>query len=147
MATLLLTDDAAAMSLGLQFGGGVCNIVVYSATNSTPGGGHRPNDPTGAAAGSSAILGTLICNSGFGTAAAGVITINNSPVVSTAGPGHAVLGGSATWFRILNENGTGIIDGSITATGGGGDITMPNIVVTAGLPIQLTNVNTLTIGG
>lgn len=52
--------------------------------------------------------------------------------------GTAVATGTAGWFRILDSANNSLIDGSVTATGGGGDITVASTAITTGLTVTLT---------
>lgn len=48
--------------------------------------------------------------------------------------------GTATWFRIVQSDGTThVMDGSVTATGGGGDLTLNSVSVTAGGTVSVTS--------
>lgn len=47
--------------------------------------------------------------------------------------------GTATWFRILDSNNNIIFDGSVTATGGGGDMQLVTTSIVAGQPVQITS--------
>lgn len=46
--------------------------------------------------------------------------------------------GTAGWFRLLDSNDVAILDGSVTATGGGGDCTLSTTSITSGLSVALT---------
>lgn len=55
--------------------------------------------------------------------------------------------GTAGYFRILDSTGTTVgIQGTVTATGGGGDMTLDNPVIASGQTINITSF-TLTAGG
>lgn len=71
--------------------------------------------------------------SSSGTATAAAITQDSS-----------ATGGTIAKFRIKNAAGTDKIIGSVTATGGGGDITLNSVVVSAG---QVVDVTSLTYTG
>lgn len=53
--------------------------------------------------------------------------------------------GTVSWFRILTSANAAVIDGSVTATGGGGDITTPSTSWTATEPLSVSSL-TITAG-
>jgi hypothetical protein len=67
-------------------------------------------------------------------AASGVLTFS----AVTSDP-SANAAGTATWFRILDSDGNFVVDGDVTASGGGGDITMLSTAVLLTQPVQLTS--------
>lgn len=99
--------------------------------------GAQPDTVATAATGT--LLGTLTLNAtAFGAATTA------SPSVATAnaitGDSSADATGTAGWFRAYRSaaNGsTAIIDGSITASGGGGDMIINNVNVVAGGTIAI----------
>lgn len=94
-----------------------------------------------ATAPSGTLLGTLTIAGTFGTASAGVLTFNT--VTSDT---SADASGTAGWFRVMKSDGTtGVLDGSITATGGGGDMTLNTTTVTAGGTLAISS-GTITVG-
>lgn len=97
--------------------------------------GTKPATPETAAS------GTLLCTvpiSGAFTAASGSIT-SADPASATP-----VAAGTAGYFRLKTSGGTAIIDGDITATGGGGDMQLATTALTTGTPVDL-GVPTFTI--
>lgn len=92
---------------------------------------------TVATAASGTLLGTLTCaDPAFGAATVA------SPSVATA---NAVVGdtsadatGTAGWFRVFDSAGTAIADGSVTASGGGGDMQLDSTSIVAGGTIDIT---------
>jgi len=61
----------------------------------------------------------------------------------TTGVGGAANGGTAGYFRVLDTAGTTThIQGTVTATGGGGDMTLDSTSITAG---QAVTINTFTL--
>lgn len=82
------------------------------------------------------ILATLnFANPAFGSAAAGVATAN-----AIASDTNAANTGTAANFRIRNRNNSEVFQGTVTATGGGGDIQLSSVGITAGDTIALTSV-------
>ena len=93
---------------------------------------------TVATAATGTLLGTLTCSDpAFGNASAA------SPSVATASAitsdTNADATGTAGWFRAYDSVGTAVIDGSITATGGGGDMTLDTVSIVAGGTIAITS--------
>lgn len=131
MATRISTAAAAA----------ACNGVVDSLDGGSPGyieirTGSQPATVGTAATGT--LLGTLtLSNPAFGNATTA------SPAVATANAitsdSSADATGTAGWFRAYTSGGTGVIDGSITATGGGGDLTLDSVSIVAGGVIAITS--------
>jgi len=81
------------------------------------------------------LLATFTTNDpAFGSAGTGTANLIVVPAISTTG----VAAGNAGWFRLLDSTAATILDGSITATGGGGDLIMSTITVSVGLTLQLT---------
>jgi hypothetical protein len=81
------------------------------------------------------LLGTLtLSKPAFGAPSAGVAT-----AAAITGDSSADATGTAGWFRAYDSNGAAVIDGSITANGGGGDMTLDNINIVAGGTINVTS--------
>lgn len=81
------------------------------------------------------LLATFTTNDpAFGAASTGTANLVVAPVIATAG----VAPGNAGWFRLLDSTGATVLDGSVTATGGGGDMIMSTVTVSVGLALQLT---------
>lgn len=102
--------------------------------------GTRP--ATGAALSGNTLLGTLTLGSPMAPAAAsGVLTLNSITEDSSADNT-----GTCTWARLVKADGTTFVaDFNVTATGGGGDITMNAVAISAGQLIQAASA-TLTAG-
>lgn len=86
-----------------------------------------------------AATGTLLAafttnDPAFAAAGSGTATLDVTPALSTVG----VAAGDAGWFRIVDSTGATVIDGSVSASGGGGDLIMSTITVSVGLTLQLT---------
>ena|SRR5688572_8308275 len=93
---------------------------------------------TVATAASGTLLGTLtLSDPAFGNATTA------SPSVATASAitsdTNADASGTAGWFRGYDSSNTAIIDGSITATGGGGDMTLDTVTIVAGGTIAVSS--------
>jgi len=81
------------------------------------------------------LLAIFTCNdSAFGPAAGGTATLVVTPALSATG----VAAGNAGWFRVVDSTGATVFDGSVTASGGGGDLIMSTVTVSVGLALNLT---------
>lgn len=129
MATRIPTAarNAAANAIVdlLDAGSGAGIIRIYT--------GSQPASANDAASGT--LLGTLtLTDPAFGNAATGVATA--SAITSDT---SADATGTAGWFRALDSDAATVIDGSITATGGGGDLTLDSVSIVAGGTIAVTS--------
>ena len=100
--------------------GSAATINIYS--------GSKPATPETAAS------GTLLCTvtiSGSFTASGGSITAADPASASPA------ASGTAGYFRLATSGGTAILDGTVTATGGGGDMQLGSTTITTGVPVDL----------
>ncbi|HWU21551.1 MAG TPA: hypothetical protein VN088_08500 [Nocardioides sp.] len=81
------------------------------------------------------LLGTLTLSAtAFGASSAGTAAAN-----AITGDSSADATGTAGWFRAKASGGTGVIDGSVTATGGGGDMTLDSVSIVVGGTINVTS--------
>jgi hypothetical protein len=76
----------------------------------------------------------------FGSSANGTATLDVTPALTDT----ALATGTAGWCRFCDSTeaagtGLGVIDGTVTATGGGGDLTLDNASVTLGLTVEVTS--------
>jgi hypothetical protein len=94
--------------------------------------GTRP--ATGAAITSQVLLAELTCNATFAPAASGaVLTLNAITQDSSANNT-----GTATWFRIVQSNGTTfVMDGSVANSGS--DLNLTTTSITATQPVQISS--------
>lgn len=96
--------------------GDAATIKLYAGTRPATGGA------------ATTLLGTLTCGTPFAAgASAGVLTLT-----AVAADSSADNAGVASWARLATSGGTHVMDMSVTATGGGGDLTMDNVDVEAG---------------
>lgn len=98
-------------------------------------------------------------NGSRGSAPTGTLlaTINGSdPMFATATDGTLTLGtmtedasaddtGTAGCFAMFNRDNALVLDGTVTATGGGGDLTLNTTSITSGGPVNITG-GTIVIG-
>ena len=71
----------------------------------------------------------------FGAAANGVATVSVSPSAPSA---TAAADGDAAVCRFYDSDDTLIMSGTVTATGGGGDITIADVTIASGATVTIT---------
>ena len=129
LANTVRTLMCDALVDSVDAGAGAGTIKIYD--------GSRPANPDAAITGNLLATITLI-DPAFGAASNGVATLSD-PVAVTA-----VATGTATHFRASDSTPTVRFDGSVTATGGGGDLTLATTSITSGLSIDVTG-GTITV--
>lgn len=90
--------------------------------------GAKPATPETAASGT--LLVTIPITGSF-TSSGGVLTAADPASASPA------ASGTAGYFRLLTSGATAILDGTVTATGGGGDMQLGSTTITTGVPVDL----------
>lgn len=99
-------------------------IRVYS--------GAQPATPATAASGT--LLAEFTLASDWSSQASGVLTLTSVPLSATA-----TATGTAGHYRFVDSAGTTChMQGSVTATGGGGDLTVDNTSISSGQTVQIT---------
>jgi len=85
------------------------------------------------------LLAELTCNATFAPAASGAV--NGSPVTLTLNAitgANASATGTATWFRIVQSNGTTfVLDGNVGTSGS--DLNMSSTAFVSGQPVSVTS--------
>lgn len=83
---------------------------------------------------SGTLLAELTVSGAFGTVSSeGVLTVGAVTQDSSAN-----ATGTAGWFRVVASNGTTVvIDGSVTATGGGGQLQLNSLAIVATEPVEV----------
>ena len=95
--------------------------------------GAQPASANDAATGT--LLGTLpLSDPAFGAAANGSAAAN-----AITSDTNADASGNAGWFRAYDSTAAVVVDGSVTATGGGGDMELTSVAIVAGETIQVTS--------
>lgn len=124
MATRLNTAlrNILADATASQFNNGI--IEIYTGTQPA-----TANDaPTGT------LLATVeLSNPAFSSAASGIASKSGSWTAI------AVSTDDAGWFRMKSSDGLVVKDGSVTATGGGGEIELSNITITTGSVVVINS--------
>jgi len=86
-----------------------------------------------------AATGTLLATITLGDPAFGAAASGTALVASTPRSGTAVATGTAGWFRARDSDGNTVFDGSVTATGGGGDLTLATTSIVTGADVRITS--------
>jgi hypothetical protein len=95
--------------------------------------GSQPATANDAASGT--LLATItLADPGYGAASSGVVTLLGVPL-SVA----AVASGTAGWARFADSAGATVFDGSVTATGGGGQVELATTTISSGGTVQITS--------
>lgn len=116
------TRAAKIAAIGTDVGTGAL-IRIYSGTRPATGGT------------ATTLLGELtVAGAFFASTTNGVGTVN-----TITGDTSADTGGTAAWFRVLTSASVAKIDGTVTATGGGGDLQLVTTTIVAAQPINITS--------
>jgi len=70
----------------------------------------------------------------FGNASTGTATLQSTPISATA-----AATGTVNAFTLRDQDNAEVLRGSVTATGGGGDITVDNTSITSGQTVNITS--------
>ena len=128
MALTIAAASTQAMGAGLATNiGAAATIEIRSGT--------KPATPETAASGT--LLATVAISGSF-TSTAGVLTAADPASVAPA------ASGTAGHFRLKQSGGTAVLDGTVTATGGGGDMQLGSATITTGVNVDL-GVPTITV--
>lgn len=109
----------------LDAGSGAATIKVYTGT--------QPTLASDAATGTLLVTITT-ADPAFGASSSGVATLAGTPLSATG-----VAAGTAGWARIADSAGVTVLDGSVTATGGGGQIELATTTISVGVTVQITS--------
>ncbi len=109
----------------IDAGAGAGKIRIYTGT--------QPAGP-GSSASGTLLADVPFADPSFDATSSGSAAADVSPALTTTGAAD----GTAGWFRVLDSNNVAIIDGSVTATGGGGDLTLSTTAITTGLTVTIT---------
>ena len=106
------------------FAGNGALLRIYDGTQPATGGA------------ATTLLAELTCGTPFAAgASSATLTLGSITQDSSAN-----ATGTATWFRIVKSDGTThVMDGTVTATGGGGDLTLTTASIVTGQPVSVTS--------
>lgn len=137
-----------AISLATSARNAMCDALVDLADAGSGAGkieirtASRPANPNTSSSGTTLLATVTLIDPAFGASSTGVATLADP--VSVTG----VAAGTAAWFRMLDSNDAAVIDGTVTATGGGGDLTLSTTTISIGLTIDITGGTvTVPVGG
>lgn len=125
----LTVAAASAQAMGAALATDIGSAAVIEIRS-----GSKPATPETAASGTLLVSITL---SGSFSSSGGVLTAADPGAVSPA------ASGTAGYFRLKKSGGTAVLDGTVTATGGGGDMQLGSTTISTGVPVDL-GVPTLT---
>lgn len=108
----------------IDAGAGAGTLKIYSGT--------QPADADDAEAGSLLVTITL-GDPAYGASAAGSAALSGTPSAAASGTG------TAGWFRVEDSTGANVFDGSVTGTGGGGDLELDNTSIASGQTVTITS--------
>lgn len=122
-----------ALTLSVAARNAACDAVVdlidVGATDAT--GDLTINADSAGAPGT--VLATVnLQNPAFGNAASGTATAAGLPLSGTV-----TTSGTAAWFVVRDRDNTEVFRGTVTATGGGGDMEISNTALTANETVQV----------
>jgi len=122
-----------------------CDAVVDLVDGGSGAGVIRVYSGTQPAGPSTSPSGTLLAeftlsDPAFGAASSGVATLDVTPALTDTG----ITDGTAGWFRLLDSTeaagtGLGVLDGSVTATGGGGQLELNTVAISTGVNVEITS--------
>lgn len=121
MALTIAAASTQAMGVALATNIGVSSTIEIRS-------GTKPATPETAASGT--LLATVAISGSF-TSTGGVLSAADPASVSPA------ASGTAGYFRLKQSGGTAVLDGTVTATGGGGDMQLGSTTITTGVPVDL----------
>lgn len=129
MATSLTSAAADAMSSALNTyvnSGGAGKIIIYDATGGVPAN-------AGTAIGSQVVLATFTLNNPAFTSSGGVLTLAGVPKTVAAS-----ASGTASFFRILLNNGTTVVLQGTVGTSGQ-QLNLNTTTITSGVNVTITS--------
>lgn len=95
--------------------------------------GSQPANPGTSASGT--LLATLtLSDPAFGSPSTGVVT-----AAAITGDASADATGTAGWFRAYDSSDAAVIDGSVSGSGGGGDMILSSTSIVAGGTVDITS--------
>lgn len=123
LATTARTAAADAVVDLVDAGAGPGTLKIYT--------GAQP--ATGDTEGSGTLLATIAwADPAFGAAAAGVATATDPAAVTASGTGTAAS------FVVEDSTGANVFNGTVTATGGGGDLQVASTAFATGITVDIT---------
>lgn len=122
----------------VRIGSNAQNAAVSAVTALLNSGTIQVRTGTQPATVGTAATGTLLATLGLSATAFGAASAGSAAANAITGDTSADATGTAGWFRAYTSGSTGVIDGSVTASGGGGDMTFDSVSFVAGGTVNLT---------
>jgi len=122
MALTVAAASAQAMGVALATDIGASAVIEIRS-------GTKPATPETAASGT--LLVSITISGSFTSTTNGTLTAADPAAASPA------ASGTAGYFRLKKSGGTAVLDGTVTATGGGGDMTLGSTSINTGVPVDL----------
>ena len=129
IAETLAIANANAVVDALDAGSGAGKIRVYSGT--------IPTNPQTAVGAQVLLVEFTLGDPAFG--AAGAVSGGALATANAIAAVNAVATNTAAWFRALDSDNTAVFDGTVTATGGGGDLTIQSLSIVNGTEVSVTS--------
>ena len=95
--------------------------------------GSMPATPATAVSGQTLLVTITLGDPAFSAPSTGVAAGADPAAV------NAAASGTATWCRVADSTGATVLDGDVTATGGGGFMTLSSTAITSGAPVDITS--------
>lgn len=125
ISTAARNAAAGAIALLADAGAGAGTIKVYTGSQVA----------TGDTAEAGTLLATFtLADPAFGSPSSGVCTLASTPRSTTG-----AADGTAGWFRVEDSTGANVFDGSVTATGGGGQLELNTTTISTGVSVSITS--------
>jgi hypothetical protein len=126
-STALRNARLTAISTAIDAGSGAGHLKVYS--------GSRPAGP-GSTPGGTLLADIVLNDPSCDAASAGSMALDVSPAIADS---SANATGTATFARFEDSDGNGVYDVSVSATGGGSELTFPSTSFVSGTNIGITS--------
>jgi hypothetical protein len=137
MAAATTISNAAAIAaldavVDLFDVGGAGTVVIYDGT--------QPTNPDVAVSTQTALATITLNTTAFGDAAddtgKATATVNESPALTDSSADNT---GTASWFRVFNNGGTPVLDGSAGEDADSTDMTLDNKSINSGQSVTITD--------
>lgn len=128
LSTSTRTAAATAVKTQLDAGSGAAKVYIYDGT--------QPTNPQTAVSTQTKLM-TIVCDDPCGTVTSGVLTFSTVGSVTV----ETFTGTkTASWARFVDSDENVVGDGDVTATGGGGDVTLSRTNITTGDSATVTSI-------
>lgn len=138
MANFFISNAAAQAALNavvdlIDAGAGAGVVNIYAGT--------EPADADASIGAATLLASITLADPAFGNASdntpGAIAAANSLPVSDTS----ADATGTAAFFRVLDSDSNVIMQGDVTATGGGGDMEINTVSIVAGATVRITAFN------